>query len=73
MSMTVTYVDEARMMEIEQRIVGLLAGVPLSQALALLERRVPELLKIGHVVDPDSPRFRTVCAAFAESHCGSVG
>lgn len=46
------------------RIVEMLNGVPMGQALAILEKRAPLLLKDGHLVNTGNARFTALKGTF---------
>lgn len=57
--------DAAATAALAARVVALLDGVPVGQALHVLKDEAPRLLCAGHVVDVTSPRFRAVAARAA--------
>jgi len=59
--------SQEEMNEITFKIIGLLDGLSLGAALAMVEREVPKILKRGHVVQVDSERIRKLISD-VESH-----
>ena len=51
---TVTYLSDGEVDALAFQIIDLLHGVPMSQAIALLEHQVPELLRAYHTVNARS-------------------
>ena len=54
------HLSECEMDKVAIRIIELLNDVPMGQALAILEKKAPLLLKDSHVVNTHNERFITL-------------
>lgn len=58
----VEHLTDEQMNALAFRVVELLDGVPVGQAMSILERWAPLILKDGHVVDVTNRRFKALKA-----------
>ena len=66
------HISKAEAQSLAFKIIKQLDGVPMGQALAIVEHDVPLMLKDGHLVDPNNDRFRTLTEAFESTLAATV-
>jgi hypothetical protein len=68
---SVTQLNSGEVQVLAVKIARLLNGVPLGQALAIVEQEVPLLIKDAHVVEVNNPRFKRLATTSVPKPGGS--